>query len=459
MQLAADSNSSPSPSPQPIPSSPQQTPTPTRIPASNMKKIFLVAGIGSLILILLIFTLSYLFYVRPRIATVKIISTLTPQVATLKTSAKNVIAAVNQIHLLVTAENPADSPLPLETSGLIIHPQLSYLQIDKNVLGLQTVNSNSWLEQNAQNIQEEMSNYWDDLDKNNPQIAGIRTSSESLNVQKNRELKDETIKAKEFTIKAQKDLDDLVNSATQTAPPISKTSRDKILESQKVKNDVSPYFLQAQKIANYYQIISDTVITMNTKISSFKTSLSAVSSALANIPSSEVLNNGLKTRTTQAQVFLDQAKKDTDDIKTLSDTLKSIKAEDLPERVEEYHTHNLAILTTVREYFETTSGVLQGFITAFKVMSEKVDKQQFTTVDLNMTRSVILAGVNQAKIADAKFASDLLKLVGEEQSLTLTFWQNNPVINQGVSVEASIDVYEKSLAKLRENSKVPLFVK
>lgn len=459
MQLTADLNSSPSPSLQSFPSSPQQTPTPARIPASNMKKIFLAAGIGSLILILLIFTLSYFFYLRPRIATVKIISTLSPQVATLKTSAKNVIAAVNQIHLLVTAENPADSPLPLETSGLIIHPLLSLLQIDQNVLGLQTVNSNSWLEQNAQNIQEEMSNYWDELDNENPRIAGIRTAAENITTQKNRDLKDETIKAKEYVTIAQKDIDDLVNSSAQAPSSISKSNRDKILASQKVKQDISPYFSEAQKVAGYYQIISDTLITMNTKITSFKNSLSAVSSSLANISPNEVLDNGLKTRATQAQIFLDQAKKDTDDIKTLSDTLQNMKAEDLPAASPEYHAHNLAVLSAVHEYFLTTSGVLQGFITAFKVVSGKVEKNQFTIVDVNMIRSVITAGINQAKVADTKFVSDLQKLLGEEQSLTLTFWQNNTAINQGMNIEASIDAYDKSLSKLKENSKVPLFVK
>ncbi len=460
MQLAADLNSSPSPSLQPIPPSPQQTPSPNSIPASaNIKKIFLVAGIGSLILILLTFTLTYFFYVRPRIATVKIISTLSPQVATLKTSAKSVIAVVDQIHLLVTAQNPADSPLPLETSGLIIHPQLSYLQIDQNVLGLQTVNSHSLLEQNAQNIQEEMSNFWEEMDRNNPQIAGIRTTAENSSTQKTRDLKDETIKTKEYVAKAQKDLDELVNSSSQASSFIGKTSRDKILESQKVKKEISPYFSEAGKVAGYYQILSDTLITINTKISSFKNSLASVSSALSNITSDEVLNNGLKTRAIQAQIFLDQAKKDTDDIQSLSDALQNIKAEDLPAASTEYHAHNLAVLSAVHEYFVTTSGVLQGFITAFKVVSGKVEKNQFSTVDLNMIRSVITAGINQAKVADAKFSSDLQKLIGEEQSLTLTFWQNNTVINQGVSVEASIDAYEKSLDKLKESSKVPLFIK
>lgn len=460
MQSAADLDYSPLPSSQPMPSFPQHSPLTTSPPASkNIKKIILFTGIAILILTLLTFFLTYLFYVRPRLATVKIISTLSPQISTLKISAKSVIASLDKIHLLVTEQNPFDSPLPLETSGLIIHPLLSLLQIDQNVLGLSTVNSNSLLEQSAQKIQEEMSNYWDELAKNNPQIAGIRTTSESLNIQKNRELKDETIKAKEYVTKAQKDIEDLVNASSQTPSSINKTSRDKILESQNVKKEVSPYLSEAQKIANYYQIISDTVITMNTKISSFKTSLAAVSSALANVSPDEILNNGLKTKTTQAQIFLDQAKKDTADIQSLSDSLKSIKTEDLPAASPEYHAHNLAILTTVREYFETTSGVLQGFITAFQLVSRKVENNQLSTVDMNMIRSVFLAGVNQAKIADAKFASDLLKLVGEEQSLTLTFWQNNTVINQGVNVEANIDAYEKSLSKLKENSKVPLFVK
>ncbi len=461
MQPAPDLNPSPAPpSAQPIPSFSQQSPLSTGAPAAkNIKKIILFAGIITLSLTLLAFSLIYLFYVKPRLATIKIISTLSPQVTNLKTSAKSVIAALDKIHLLVTAENPADSPMPLETSGLIIHPLLSLLQIDQNVLGLQTVKTNSILEQSAQIIQEEMSRYWDELAQNNPQIAGIRTVTENITTKKNRDLKDETTKAKEYVTKAQKDIDDLVNSSSLTPSSISKTTRDKILESQKVKNEVSPYLSEAQKIANYYQILSDTLITMSTKISSFKTSLSAVSSALANISPQEILNNGLKTRATQAQIFLDQAKKDTDDIKSLSDTLQNMKAEDLPANSQEYHTHNLAVLSAVHEYFVTTSGVLQGFITAFQVVSSRLEKNQLTTVDMNMIQSVIMAGVNQAKVADAKFASDLLKLVGEEQTLTLSFWQNNTVIGHGVNVEASIDAYEKSLDKLKESSKVPLFVK
>ncbi|MBI3955350.1 hypothetical protein HY338_02815 [Candidatus Gottesmanbacteria bacterium] len=460
MQSSSDLNSSPVPPAQPQPSFTQQSPLPIGTPASkNIKKIILFAGIIILSLTLLVFSLTYLFYVKPRLATVKIINTLSPQVAILKTSAKSVIATLDKIHLLVTAENPADSPLPLETSGLIIHPVLSYLRIDQNVLGLQTVNSNSMLEQSTQSIQKEMSNFWEEFDINNPKVAGIRTVAENITTQKNRDLKDETTKAKEYVTKAQKDVDDLVNNSSLAPSSISKTSRDKILESQKVKNEVSPYLSEAQKIANYYQILSDLLITMSTKISSFKTSLSAVSSALANISPDEILNNGLKTRATQAQIFLDQAKKDTDDIKLLSDTLQNMKAEDLPANSQEYHAHNLAVLSAVHEYFVTTSGVLQGFITAFRVVSGKLEKNQLTTVDINMIQSVIMAGVNQAKVADAKFASDLLKLVGEEQTLTLSFWQNNTVIGHGVNVEASIDAYEKLLDKLKQNSKVPLFVK
>ncbi|OGG22431.1 hypothetical protein A3D03_03760 [Candidatus Gottesmanbacteria bacterium RIFCSPHIGHO2_02_FULL_40_13] len=460
MQSTANINSSPISSAQPIPPSPLQAPSSEKIPASlNIKKIILFAGIISLILLILAFTLTYFFYVKPRMATVKIINTLSPQITSLKTSARSVIAVVDQIHLLVTAENPEDFPLPLETSGLIIHPQLSYLQMDQEVLGLQSPQENFLVEQNAQNIQEEMSNFWEALGRNQSQIAGIRTVAENISTQKTRELKDETIKAKEYVAKAQKDLDELVSSTTQTSSSLNKTNRDKLMESQKVKKEISPYFSEAGKVAGYYQILSDTLISINTKISSFKNSLSAVSSALSNITPDEILQNGLKTRASQAQIFLDQAQKDTADIKSLADTLQTISAEELPANAGEYHAHNLAVLSSVHEYFVTTSGILQGFITAFQVISGKAEKNQLSTVDMNMIRSVIMAGINQAKVADAKFASDLLKLVGEEQSLTLTFWQNNTVINQGVSVEASIDAYEKSLDKLKQNSKVPLFVK
>lgn len=434
---------------------PQPVSAPLAVKPPLNTKIILISLISFFLLTIIGITAGYFFYVRPRQITLKVVNTLLPRVEAVKVSTKSVRASLDTIYLMITEDSPENSGQPLETSGVIIHPQISRLLIEPNILGLQTKPVYSFVEKNTLNIYTQVKNAFQVFYNNDKNIAGIQTVAENINVQTNRKIKDETIKARDNITKAKQDLDKLMTLSDTSVQSLPRAVKTKISDSQKVNHELNPYINEAKKISDYYNTLSDILININLKVTSFKNSLTSASSLLASVDNQNTDPSQLNTRVTQSQIFLDQAKKDTDEIKKMSESLKGITEENLPLTIQEYHAHNIAVLESVTQYFTSSSSVLQGFITAYQSILQKAGNSTLQPIDILILKNVVTIGVQTIQTADAKFVSALQKLIGEEKTLTISFWQNNTIIASGDKVEKQIDDYDTVLNKLKSDNKIP----
>lgn len=419
-------------------------------------KLIIIASISLLFFLILSISAGYFFYIRPRQSALKLVSDLLPQVASLKTSVKSVRLSLDNIYLLTAQEPSPNSSQPLETSGVIIHPRISQLMFEADILGLETqVLDYGYVEKNALNINTRVLDVFQALLSKDKRLAGIQTEAENMVVAQSRKLKDETLKTIEYVAKAKQELAGLISLSNSSTSTLSQSVATKVATLQKVNTQVDPYVNEAKKISDYYSSLSDILININIKITSFKNSLASSAALLASTADQSFDINEVNTKITQAQIFLDQAKKDTDEIKQMSETLKNIPFDNLPLGSEEYHAHNIAVLDSVTKYFSGSSTVLQGFITAYQSLIQKANAGTLRPIDGIILNNVISSGVNVIQTTEAQFTSNLQKLVGEEKSLTISFWQNNTIIASGDKVEKEIDDYNAVLNQLKSENKIP----
>ena len=199
------------------------------------------------------------------------------------------------------------------------------------------------------------------------------------------------------------------------------------------------------------------LITMNTKVDSFQNSIRSAASVLT--PPSQADLSSFKSSISQSQMFIDQAKNDTQEIKTLADSFKNKALSSLPLESQDFHNHNVKVLTAVIDYFTTLQDSLQTMITSSDSFFTKLEQKTATAQDLSRFQKDISDSIQTGSVADAKFISDLQSLIGEEQTLTLSFWQNNTLLSQGGNIEAMIADYDQTLDQLLTDSKIPLINK
>jgi Na+-transporting methylmalonyl-CoA/oxaloacetate decarboxylase gamma subunit len=424
----------------------------------GIPKLFLGIGMIFLVLFIVVPIVIYLTLISPRLKTVKIIDEIKPQISNLKLSTKSVRAVVERIHFLTTEEiNLQNSPAP-ETSKIIKPSRLAQSDDQTAVLGTSSTRPFSIVENSILQFSQDLNGFVSNMFSTDKNIAGIKTAKEDVLTEKYRQLKDETLKADEYLAKAQNDLSLLMAKSASSAKGMPKSSGEKITSSEIIAKRAKPFFEETKKISDYYKSISDILIETNTKIGSFKTSIASYGGIFGEIKNQPELS-GISSKMTQAQVFLDQAKKDTEDIKNLSEKLNKTDSSALPKEAENYHQHNVKVLNTVTQYFTSVSGLMQSLITATNVIVDKAQNSQLTSGDSRMFSIVTADIITESEKADAKFVSDLQSLIGEETTLTLSFWQNNNILSSSGLVEKDIDDYDKTINLLRENSKIPVLTK
>ena len=411
--------------------------------------------IFAITLVLFVTTLVFYFlYYMPKKNTKKTLNAVNSRISSFKISEKSVKGVIDKIYLITTEEANIDSKGGLETSGLLIHPEIAQLKILSHILGISTKRGVPLIENTVSQFANEINHSMDMLANASSSVKGINTAAEDISIKKMRALKNEALNADTYITKANNDLAALTN---ETNVSFSLLPTNVVSENHKVNTSSSQYLNEAKKVSDYYKNISDTLITTNTKINSFKVALLSAGTVLSNLDPQKNSISEIKSGLSQVQVFLDQAKKDTEEIKILSETLKKISQTSLPTGVNKYHQHNIKVFDTVTEYFTSSSNVVQGFITSTSFIIAKVEKNQLLTTDVNMYKGVLVEGANTADKADAKFISDLQSLTGEEASLTLSFWQDNGLLKLGDRVEMELTNLEKTIGKEIEKNKVPYF--
>lgn len=417
--------------------------------------VLLSVGIGLLILIA---TLSggYLFYVLPRQNAVKVVSSLKPQVTALKTNTADLVDIMSKVYTLVTTDTTQTSPKSLNTTGLILHPVIANLRVLPTVLGAATESPPQLgiLEHGILAVSQALKGTISVLNSGSGSVAGATTSTESPAVQNLRALKDETVVADTAVGKALTTLSQLLTTTSAMPSVLGANAKQKIGGSVTLNISASAYFSEVKKVANYYQTMSDMLISMNTKIDSFKTSIQSASSTFGSIFTANGPSQSVSATIAQSQIYLDQAKKDMTDLTTLSEKLKNIPSADLPYASADYHTHNSKVLDTVTTYFKTESTILQNLFDAAKQMDTKSQQNSVTVADVMTFRNMLVIGRGNAQLADTKFVSDLQSLLGEEHSLTVSFWENNTRLTTGPKLIGDIDSYQSSLEKVRQENTI-----
>ena len=438
-----------------VPAEPATVPPPVA-PSSptSSKHTTIFWGIG-LAVILIVFAVfgGYMFYVLPRQNVVKLVTVLKPQVSTLKTSTTDLVAVMSKLYTLVTTETtPATTP-NLNTTGIILHPEIASLRVGPSVLGAFTgTPQTGMLERNLLIVSQFLKGTLATIGHGSTKVAGASTSTEDPAVRNLRAVKDETVTADDSVGKAQSTLTQLLMT-TKTLPAMMPSdAKAKIGGSVPLNISVSAYFSEAKKVADYYQTMCDMLISMNTKIDSFKTSIQSASATFGSMFAANAPNQPASVTIAQAQVFLDQAKKDMTDLKTLSEKLKTIPTDQLPYASTDYHTHNIKELDTVTTYFATESAILQGLFDSANVMEAKSQQNKVTMTDIVGFRNTLLTDEENAQLADTHFVSDLQALIGEEHTLTISFWENNTRLTTGPKVLQDIDAYQSSLDKVRQEN-------
>ncbi len=395
---------------------------------------------------------AYLFFIMPRQDTVRLVDQVKPHILTLKTATSEVVDNLNVIYSLTTEQEKSPSKPNLQTTGVLIHPDVASLTNSAGILGAAiSTGQKAIVEHEIREVAKLLRAAMRSLLRASPDVAGVSTPAEDPYLQTYRSLKTETVKTTESVSKAQAALAQLV-SITESLPTLLPADvKGKISSSSTLKISANGYFSEAKKIAEYYQILSDTVIEMNTKISSFKTAIASAGSGFGTVLQSDNAASA-KTTLSQVQVFLDQGNKDMQDMMILSQKLKAISQESLPMASGDYHAHNIQVLQVATTYFTTQSGILQELVTGAKSIVLKSEQNSLSPADMTLFRNQITIGVSQSALSDAKFASDLQSLQGEEGTLTISFWQNNTRLADGAKVADAVSAYQTSLDKLRQDN-------
>ncbi len=428
-------------------------PEPAALPKEE-KKSFSAPATGAIVfgVLLLVGVMgSYFFYVVPRKNAVRLVDQLKPHVATLKSATSEVIDNLNRIYTLATEQEKADPKQNLQTRGLLIRPDVASLANSAAILGSSIeTGQKAIVERGLREVAKSMRGSMRTVIQPQSDVLGVTEPAEDPSMQTFRSLKAETVKAGESVRKAEASLTQLV-SITQSLPSLSADAKGKITSSGTLKISANGYLSEAKKIAEYYQTLSDIVIEMNTKITSFKSALSSAGTGFGAVLQS---GNSVTAKTTlaQVQVFLDQGNKDMQDMKKLSEKLTGMPNELLPMASAEYHAHNIKVLQAATTYFTAQSGILQVLVSGAKTIVEKAEQNTLASSDLITFRSQLATGVSQSALSDAKFASDLQTLQGEEGSLTISFWQNNTRLGDGAKVAEAVGAYQTSLEKLRKDN-------
>lgn len=411
-------------------------------------KMFLVGGVIS---IFLFFggglAAAYAFIITPKVNTVKFVADFQPKVSSLKTSIQLVDSSLEQLHQMATEELPLSSSNPtLKTDNLDPSQQLAQKSNTLTASTLLTYISN-------------LAQFHAMLQEYNPHIAGTQDTSETASIQRLRAVKDQTTTIDSNSSKAQEQIKELITLSSNTKLVMSNTSRAQIASSGQIQTVFTPYFTEVQKVAKYYQTLSDTLITMSTKIDSFKVSLASALIPFSGFNSQTSDINSLKANIATSQTFLEQADSDIEELNKLSETLQNIPQDSLPTQSQEYHNHNIKAFTAVKEYFTTQTTLVKGYLIALNAVITKSQSIGLTSGDLQSFQIVEVEGALAAQKADAKFISDLQSLASEEKTLEESFWQNDQALTTGKQVEQEIDGYNNRLNTLIAQNKVPLFTK
>lgn len=421
---------------------------PPASPPENKNSHILALGIAAGVFLFIVIVAAVFTYFLPRKNTQKMVSDVLPKVSELKTSIKSVRTEVDKMRFIITDDIKTNSP-PLNTSGLLIHPEVAGLLLDTNVLGTSTARESGFVGTSVMTMTQNLNESLNSLKKSKGNVAGVKTVAENQIVSKLRSLKDETIKAAEYITKAEGDLSSIQSNTKKLPLIISQSSKESLGKSKTIDDIAVPYLKEARKMTNYYDVLSDILIAMNTKISSFKASINNASNAFGSIQQANGNTEIIKTSVSQSRVFLQQANQDATEIKKLSAKLLKFSKEDLPMSANEYHNHNTRVLEVVGEYFDAETSVMQSYLDAADKVIPKIENKSVTPQDVNVFSQSVLNGVSKAQVAEAKFLSDMQSLLGEETTLTLSFWQNSTWISNGGKIEAEIDRYHKELDTLK----------
>jgi hypothetical protein len=412
----------------------------------------IIIGCTVLSVVLILF---YFLFAYPRLNSTRITKKQKEITKELLTSIRNIRASLDNIKIITNEEWQIDTPLPLETSGLIIHPNLASILNEPDILGISVSPNIGVVENTVQYLQSSSKNIMMPVILSPTNVAGIQTVAENPFISQLRMLIDETNNTDGSAKKAQTDLDQLVENAQESNKFITEYTKVTLADTAKVDEKTRPYLEEALKISSYYQILADTLIRMNDKIISFKQSIQAAGNVL-NVENDSANFVMLQSQLKQAKVYVDQATKDTHDIKISTDNLKNIPLTHLPMSASQYHQHNIGVIESVTDYFTEISKYTNEMLAATDVVLTKMQSGNFTPNDLLIFQNSIVQTVQNSSTADTKFTSNLQSLINEEQSLTMSFWQNNTLISQGGDVEGMIDLYDKNLTKILSDSKIPI---
>lgn len=444
-------------SPPPTPESPatKKKFTLPSIPIHN--KLFI--AVGGLVVFLFLFGLGFATYVlvlTPKINTVKFVKDFKPKVITLKTSFKSVTDSVTQLHQMATEEIKFnETQQPVQTSQKIQYNSLAFADSNPEILGIQTQRNHFLTIATLLFFAQKLKNTTDSFIENDQNIAGTQISSENVMVEQLRKLKDQTTNTSTNILKTEEEITQLTSLTTGPGINMPQPVKSQLASFAQVQTVSTPYFAEVKKILQYYQTLSDTLITMNTKIASFNLAITSALSPFSGFNSQTSSLESVKSSISQSQVFLTQAESDSTEIKQLSENLSSISSASLPAGSKDFNDHNIKVFTAVTDYFTTETNVIKGYLTALNRLVTKSQTTEVTSGDLRSFQIVVIEGAQTAQKADTKFISDLQSLFTEEHTLAVSFWQNNPVVTDGTRVDKEIQDYDKKLAILIEQNKVP----
>lgn len=417
---------------------PSPTPTSNNQVTTEPSKHFPVKLVVIIALILLLFgTLGAGYIFVPKIFSDRFATQLKPKVKSLKSSVTNVKGSISKIYYLAVDQTSSTPPEGVKTTGLLIHPNLAALLVDTNVLGVSTDSNKAIIEQKAVQWSKQLKGVNDISTAKDANVLGSNTTYLDNVV---RGIKDQSLKTHQEIDQANSDLSNLKSVIQKPPVLITPNMKDKVVSNNGLDKNINPYLNEAGKISNYYNTISDTILTMNIKIQSFKNSLSLVSSTMSSTGSQDT-----QTKLKQAQVNLDQAKKDADGVKQLIATLTNIPADQLPASSQDFHKHNIKVLDTVNTYFNSESKYMQQLLDTTNSFINQSPGKSINTLEFLQFRQQVQTITSAASVEETKFASDLLSLIGEESSLTKTFWQNNGILSKGDAAVTGITNLERSL--------------
>ncbi len=423
-------------------------PTLTDIPeipsTHNYKKVLIISAVG----IILISLVAGSYFIVPKIFTHQFAVNLKPQLTTVTNDTKSVQQEINTMYYSITNQQSPNSNNGVNSSGLLLHPNISSLLPDSNVLGISTQGKNGILEQDVLDIATELKSvsllpHNFKAEKN---VAGINLTAIDPITSTFMEVKGESQKTSSDINKSQDDLSSLLNKIN-SEPSIILTSNAKqeILHSSTLNNELKSYFAEAAKISSYYQNLASLMINMNTKIISFKTSIDSANTVLTKLNTPNLSADQIKSVLAQSQIYLNQAKQDTSDIEKMTSDFKNTPTDSLPASVNNYQQHNIKVLNTVETYFKSETTVLQSVVDDSNNLITKAQSGQATQADVLSYLNSLVNANNKLVIAETQFTSDIGTLVGEEDALTLSFWQDNGILAKGANINSDMGTLQHDL--------------